>query len=73
MIDLLRAAVPGAEVDALEEGAAMSTKEVVLRIRARYSAFGLYETALLGMLASQSGWVIDCGAFASTRPASAAG
>ncbi|MBI4789894.1 MAG: nicotinate phosphoribosyltransferase [Chloroflexi bacterium] len=53
---LLRAVAPTAEVDALDEGAAMSAKEVVLRIRARYSAFGLYETALLGMLASESGW-----------------
>jgi nicotinate phosphoribosyltransferase len=34
----------------------MRAKEVVLRIRAPYSSFGLYETALLGMLASQSGW-----------------
>jgi len=56
VIDLLRAAAPGAEIDALDEGAAMSAKEIVLRIRARYSAFGLYETAMLGMLAHQSGW-----------------
>ncbi len=45
-----------AQVWALEEGAPMHAKEVVLRIRARYSTFGLYETALLGILASQSGW-----------------
>ncbi len=44
------------EVWALEEGAVMEEKEVVLRIRAPYSTFGVYETALLGMLASQSGW-----------------
>ena len=55
-LDLLRAVAPTAEVDALDEGAAMSEKEVVLRIRAHYSQFGLYETALLGILASQSGW-----------------
>jgi nicotinate phosphoribosyltransferase len=55
-IDLLRAAAPDAQVEALAEGAAMSAKEVVLRIRARYAAFGLYETALLGMLAHTSGW-----------------
>jgi nicotinate phosphoribosyltransferase len=29
---------------------------VVMRIEARYSAFGLYETAILGILASGSGW-----------------
>ncbi|MDE3088590.1 MAG: nicotinate phosphoribosyltransferase [Chloroflexota bacterium] len=56
VIDLLRAAAPDAQVDALEEGATMGAKEIVLRIRARYSAFGLYETALLGMLAHTSGW-----------------
>ncbi|MGE5264177.1 MAG: nicotinate phosphoribosyltransferase [Acidobacteriota bacterium] len=55
-LDLLRTVAPSAEVDALDEGAAMSEKEVVLRIRAHYSQFGLYETALLGILASQSGW-----------------
>ncbi|MCL4393681.1 MAG: nicotinate phosphoribosyltransferase, partial [Chloroflexi bacterium] len=52
----LRDAAPQAQVEALDEGAPMSAREVVLRIRARYSAFGLYETAMLGMLASQSGW-----------------
>ncbi len=56
-LELLRAVLPNdAEVWALEEGAAMEAKEVVLRIRAPYAAFGLYETALLGILASQSGW-----------------
>src|SRR2546428_8976205 len=34
----------------------MSQKETVLRIRAPYSRFGVYETALLGMLSSCSGW-----------------
>ncbi len=56
VLDLLRVAAPDAQVDVLEEGAAMRAKEVVLRIRARYAAFGLYETALLGMLAHTSGW-----------------
>ena len=56
VVDLLRAAAPRAEVEALEEGAAMNAKQVVLRIRANYSAFGLYETAMLGMLAHPSGW-----------------
>ena len=56
VIDLLRAAAPHAEVEALEEGAAMNAKQVVFRIRARYSVFGLYETAMLGMLAHSSGW-----------------
>src|SRR5206468_4652437 len=34
----------------------MEKKETVLRVRAPYSRFGVYETALLGMLASCSGW-----------------
>src|SRR3990172_7408203 len=31
-------------------------KEIVLRIRARYREFGLYETAILGMMAQATGW-----------------
>ncbi len=45
-----------AEVWALDEGQSMEAREVVLRITARYQSFGLYETALLGMLSSESGW-----------------
>src|SRR2546427_761067 len=44
------------EAWALPEGATVSAKETVLRIRAPYSRFGVYETALLGMLSSCSGW-----------------
>jgi nicotinate phosphoribosyltransferase len=43
-------------VDALSDGDRIAPKEVVLRIRARYRLFGLYETALLGMLAQSTGW-----------------
>jgi nicotinate phosphoribosyltransferase len=43
-------------VEALDDGDAISPKEVVLRIRARYRRFGLYETAILGMLAQSTGW-----------------
>ncbi|HSG84992.1 MAG TPA: nicotinate phosphoribosyltransferase [Candidatus Limnocylindrales bacterium] len=45
-----------AVVEALEDGAAFEPREVVLRIQARYRAFGLYETAILGMLAQSTGW-----------------
>ena len=45
-----------ASVLALGEGQPMSRKEVVLRIEARYSSFGVYETAYLGTLAQKSGW-----------------
>ena len=44
------------EVWALPEGSEMSPKEVVCRIKGRYADFGVYETALLGILASSSGW-----------------
>jgi nicotinate phosphoribosyltransferase len=43
-------------VEALGDGDLVQPREVVLRIRARYRAFGLYETALLGMLAQSTGW-----------------
>ena len=43
-------------VEALDDGDAIAPKEVVLRMTARYRAFGLYETAVLGMLAQSTGW-----------------
>ena len=46
----------GGEAWALAEGDRIEGKEVVLRVRARYSLFGQYETAILGILASCSGW-----------------
>jgi len=44
------------EVWALAEGEAMDSKEVVLRITAPYQSYGLYETAIDGILAHCSGW-----------------
>jgi nicotinate phosphoribosyltransferase len=41
---------------ALPEGETMAAKEVVMRIRGRYSDFGIFETALLGIMASSSAW-----------------
>ena len=46
----------GDEAYAMAEGAPVAAKDTVLRIRAPYSRFGVYETALLGMLSSCSGW-----------------
>ena len=43
-------------LEALSDGDTIAPKEVVLRIRARYRRFGLYETAFLGMLAQSTGW-----------------
>ncbi len=54
---LLEKALPqGSEVWALSEGDSMQRKEVVLRIRAPYQSFGIYETAIIGILAHCSGW-----------------
>src|SRR5436190_7402728 len=44
------------QVEALDDGDRIEPKEIVLRIRARYRRFGLYETAILGMLAQSTGW-----------------
>ena len=44
------------EVWALKDGEPMEAKEVVMRITAPYQSYGLYETALCGILAHSSGW-----------------
>jgi nicotinate phosphoribosyltransferase len=53
---LARVLPEDAEVEALPEAVPMQAREVVLRIRAPYPAFAVYETAILGALAHQSGW-----------------
>ena len=54
---VLASAAPGeAHLEALADGDQVAPKEIVLRIRARYRRFGLYETAVLGMLAQSTGW-----------------
>lgn len=50
------AGVAGAAVERLPEGCWLDPGEVVLRIAGPYRAFGLYETALIGTLASETGW-----------------
>ena len=49
------------EVWALAEGNTMDRKEVVLRITAPYQSYGLYETAMIGILANCSGWATAAG------------
>lgn len=44
------------EVWALPEGERFAPKEVLMRIHGPYEEFGLFETPLLGILASSSGW-----------------
>jgi len=56
---------------AVPEGEDMETKEVIMRIRGPYNNFGMYETVMLGMLASASGWATAaraCSKAADDRP-----
>jgi nicotinate phosphoribosyltransferase len=65
------AAPDDAVVEGLEDGDLFSAKEVVLRIRARYRAFGLFETAILGMMAQATGWATaarECVEAAAPQP-----
>ena len=56
-VDLLLKLLKGKDrLWALEDGNRIAANDVVLRVQAPYSRFGRYETALLGMLASCSGW-----------------
>lgn len=48
----------GSEVWALDEGEAIASREVALRIKAPYGSFGLYETTICGILSSSSGWAM---------------
>ncbi|MFB0559072.1 MAG: nicotinate phosphoribosyltransferase [Dehalococcoidales bacterium] len=48
--------VDNREVWALAEGETMASKEVILRITAPYQSYGVYETAIDGILAHCSGW-----------------
>ena len=65
-LDLLQG-VP-VDVETLAEGERFSPKEPVMRIAGAYGAFGLFETAILGCIASASGW-----ATAATKVREAAG
>jgi nicotinate phosphoribosyltransferase len=57
VLELLARVLPeDGEVWALDEGQEIAAKEVVMRITAPYSSFGLYETAILGMLSQTTGW-----------------
>jgi len=59
------------EVYALPEGTPFKAKDVVFRIHGPYNAFGIYETAILGILASSSSWATaarECVEAADGRP-----
>jgi nicotinate phosphoribosyltransferase len=58
-------------LESLQDGDPIDPKEIVLRIRARYRRFGLYETAMLGMLSQSTGWATaarDCVEVAAPEP-----
>ena len=58
-------------VEALSDGDPFASKEVVLRITAKYRALGLYDTAILGMMALSRGWATaarECVEVASPEP-----
>ncbi len=70
---LLAEALPedNREVWALAEGETMAAKEVALRITAPYQSYGIYETAVVGILAHCSGWATaarECVAVAGGIP-----
>lgn len=44
------------EMWALPEGSEFKAKETIVRIKGKYSEFGIYESIILGCLASPSGW-----------------
>ena len=59
------------KVEALREGTPFEAKEVVMRITGTYESFGMYETVILGMLASSTGWATaakECVDAAEGRP-----
>lgn len=56
VVQLLAQAGFDGEVWGLDEAEPMAAGDAVLEIFGRYSAFGLYETAIIGTLASESGW-----------------
>ncbi|MHB1415874.1 MAG: nicotinate phosphoribosyltransferase, partial [Chloroflexota bacterium] len=72
VIRLLEQVLPAVrEVWGLQEGDPMGAKEVVLRIGCPYQALAIYETAILGILAQESGWATaarECVAAAGDIP-----
>jgi nicotinate phosphoribosyltransferase len=46
----------GVTIEALADGEPFAAREIVMRIEGPYGRFGLFETAILGMMAQPSGW-----------------
>lgn len=56
------------ELWGLEEGRTFSPKEPILRLCGPYDRFGVFETAVLGVLASSSGWATAARRFREAVP-----
>ncbi|MHB1980898.1 MAG: nicotinate phosphoribosyltransferase [Sulfobacillus sp.] len=69
VVELLRQAGAKVQVEALAEGAQFAAKEPLMRLSGPYSEFAVYETAILGMLASASAWATAARAFREAVPA----
>ena len=72
-VELLGKILPerGSEVWALDDGDSIKVNEVVMRIKAPYSAIALYESALTGILSSSTSWSTaarDCVNMAGDTP-----
>ncbi|MCT4594927.1 MAG: nicotinate phosphoribosyltransferase [Anaeromicrobium sp.] len=57
-IEEVKAMLKGKDIEvwAVDEGESFEPKETLIRIKGPYSEFGVFETAMLGSLASASGW-----------------
>ncbi|PAB61395.1 nicotinate phosphoribosyltransferase [Anaeromicrobium sediminis] len=57
-IEEVKAMLKGKDIEvwAVDEGESFEPKDTLIRIKGPYSEFGVFETAMLGSLASASGW-----------------
>lgn len=69
VVELLRQADAKVQVEVLSEGDQFAAKEPLMRITGPYCQFAIYETAILGMLASASAWATAARAFRQAVPA----
>lgn len=56
VLRLFRTLPVAPKVETLKEGMTFAPQEVLMRITGTYGSFGMYETVLIGMLASSTGW-----------------
>ena len=56
------------ELRALEKGSTISRKETIMQISGAYGDFCVHETAILGILASSTGWAMAASEWGATFP-----